>query len=109
LSAPGQLARALLRNPELLILDEATSSLDSLTERSITHTVQDIAATRPHLLTVLVAHRLSTVAHANAIYVLEKGKLVERGTHAELLAAGDHAERGGGLYAALWREQQATA
>ena len=96
------IARALLRNPELLILDEATSSLDSLTERAITHTVQEIAASRPHLLTVLVAHRLSTVAHADAIFVLEKGKLIERGTHAELLAAG-------GLYAALWREQQASA
>jgi ATP-binding cassette subfamily B protein len=93
------IARALLRDPELVIFDEATSSLDSITEKSITETIRRIAELRPSLLTVLVAHRLSTVAHADRIYVLERGRLVEQGTHQELLAAGN-------LYAALWREQQ---
>lgn len=94
------IARALLRQPELLIFDEATSSLDSLTERAITQTIQGIAGARPNLITVIVAHRLSTVAQANPIYVLERGHIIEHGSHAELLAAG-------GLYAALWREQSA--
>ncbi len=96
------IARALLRNPELIIFDEATSSLDSLTEQAITQTIRRIAQVRPNLMTVLVAHRLSTVAHANAIYVLEKGNLIEQGTHSQLVQAG-------GLYAALWRGQSASA
>jgi ATP-binding cassette subfamily B protein len=75
------IARALLRKPELIIFDEATSSLDSITEKSITATIQDIEKIRPDLMTILVAHRLSTVAHADWIYVLEKGKVVERGSH----------------------------
>lgn len=94
------IARALLRQPELLIFDEATSSLDSITEKAITQTVQTIAAARPNLMTVIVAHRLSTVAQAQPIYVMERGRIIEHGAHAELLAAG-------GLYAALWREQSA--
>lgn len=92
------IARALLRNPDMLIFDEATSSLDSVTERAITSTIQGIERARPNLMTVLVAHRLSTVSHANRIYVLEKGKIVEVEEHDKLLGAG-------GLYAALWREQ----
>ena len=92
------IARALLRKPELIIFDEATSSLDSITEKSITATIQDIEKIRPDLMTILVAHRLSTVAHADRIYVLEKGKIVEQGNHEQLL-------RTKGLYAALWREQ----
>lgn len=96
------IARALLRNPDLIIFDEATSSLDSLTERAITATIGDILAGRPRLITVTIAHRLSTVAHANAIHVLEKGRVVESGTHEALLAKR-------GLYAALWREQSAEA
>ncbi len=94
------IARALLRDPELLIFDEATSSLDSITERSITETIRDLTTGDHKRMTVLVAHRLSTIAHAQRIHVLAKGKLVETGTHDTLLAAN-------GLYAALWREQGA--
>ena len=96
------IARALLRTPELIIFDEATSSLDSITEKSITATIWDILKVRPDLMTVLVAHRLSTVSHADRIYVLEKGKIVEEGTHNELL-------KKGGLYGALWREQSGSS
>jgi len=72
--------------------------LDSLTEREITKTIQQIETSNPNLITVLVAHRLSTIAHADKIFVLEKGSVVERGTHDDLL-------KNGNLYAALWREQ----
>jgi len=92
------IARALLRNPDLIIFDEATSSLDSLTEREITKTIQGINRARPHLMVVLIAHRLSTVVYADKIYVLEKGGIIEQGTHRSLL-------KKRGLYAALWREQ----
>jgi ATP-binding cassette subfamily B protein len=94
------IARALLRDPELLIFDEATSSLDSITEKSITETIRHLTTGIHQRMTVLVAHRLSTIAHAKRIYVLAKGKLVETGTHDSLLAMN-------GLYAALWREQSA--
>jgi len=94
------IARALLRNPELIIFDEATSSLDSITEREITNTIRGIAKERPNLMMVLVAHRLSTLMHANHIYVLERGTVAEEGSHKNLLAAR-------GLYEALWREQSA--
>ena len=92
------IARALLRNPEIIIFDEATSSLDSITEKSITQTIRNISNIHPNLITVLVAHRLSTVAHAEKIFVLEKGKIIEEGNHYDLLGKK-------GLYAALWREQ----
>lgn len=92
------IARALLRKPELIIFDEATSSLDSITEKAITETIRGIEQLRPDLMTVLVAHRLSTVSHADRIYVLEKGKIVEQGDQQGLLQAK-------GLFAALWREQ----
>ena len=95
------IARALLREPELLIFDEATSSLDSLTEKEITLTIKEILKVRPGIITVLVAHRLSTVLHADRIYVLEKGEVIEMGTHPELL-------KKQGLYAALWRQQSAN-
>jgi ATP-binding cassette subfamily B protein len=92
------IARALLRNPELLIFDEATSSLDSLTEKEITKTMQEISKKKPHMITILVAHRLSTVIHANKIFVLEKGRVIEKGNHRKLV-------KSGGLYSAMWREQ----
>jgi ATP-binding cassette subfamily B protein len=95
------IARALLREPELIIFDEATSSLDSITERSITETIRELAhGRRQDRMTVLVAHRLSTIMHAKQIYVLARGHIVESGTHDSLLAAR-------GLYAALWHEQSA--
>jgi ATP-binding cassette, subfamily B, bacterial len=98
------IARALLRQPELMIFDEATSSLDSITERSITETIRMLTTTGTtgahRRMTVLVAHRLSTIAHAQRIHVLAKGRVVETGTHESLLALN-------GLYAALWREQSA--
>jgi ATP-binding cassette, subfamily B, bacterial len=94
------IARALLRNPELMIFDEATSSLDSITEKAITATIRALTTGGHRRMTVLVAHRLSTIAHAQRIHVLAKGRVVETGTHDSLLAMN-------GLYAALWREQSA--
>lgn len=91
------IARALLRNPHLLVFDEATSSLDSLTEEEISRTMREVASSR-EVITILIAHRLSTVMHADRIYVLERGKIVETGKHADLL------ERTG-LYYAMWRQQ----
>jgi ATP-binding cassette, subfamily B, bacterial len=94
------IARALLRQPELMIFDEATSSLDSITEKAITATIRTLTSGTHRRMTVLVAHRLSTIAHAQRIHVLAKGRVVETGTHETLLGLN-------GLYAALWREQSA--
>lgn len=91
------IARALLRDPNLLIFDEATSSLDSLTEEDITNTIRNISDAKDQI-TILIAHRLSTIMHANVIYVLEKGKISETGSHDELLEKK-------GLYYAMWRQQ----
>ncbi len=91
------IARALLRNPKLLIFDEATSALDSLTEEEIGNTIKEISAGHAHI-TVMIAHRLSTIMHADKIYVLEKGEMVEVGSHEDLLALK-------GLYYAMWRQQ----
>jgi ATP-binding cassette subfamily B protein len=91
------IARALLRKPKLLIFDEATSSLDSLTEEEITTTMREVSSTG-NQITILIAHRLSTIMHADRIYVLEKGDIVETGNHETLLE-----EKG--LYYAMWRQQ----
>lgn len=91
------IARALIRQPRLLIFDEATSALDSLTEEQINETVRRICARRTQI-TILIAHRLSTVMQADTIFVLEKGRIVEQGSHASLLD-------GKGLYYAMWRQQ----
>ena len=91
------IARALLREPHLLVFDEATSSLDSLTEEEISRTMRDVANSRD-VITILIAHRLSTVMHADRIYVLERGAIVEAGQHGQLLEST-------GLYYAMWRQQ----
>lgn len=91
------IARALLRHPHLLIFDEATSSLDSITEEEITNTIRKISAEKEQI-TVMIAHRLSTIMHADRIYVLEKGQIVETGSHQQLIE-----EKG--LYYAMWRQQ----
>jgi ATP-binding cassette subfamily B protein len=91
------IARALLRKPSLLVFDEATSSLDSLTEEEITGTIREVSR-GSDLITILIAHRLSTVLHADRIFVLERGSVAESGRHAELVEAK-------GLYYAMWRQQ----
>jgi len=91
------IARSLLRHPRLLIFDEATSSLDSITEEEITATIKDISTAKEQI-TVLIAHRLSTIMHADKIYVLERGQIIETGTHQQLIADK-------GLYYAMWRQQ----
>lgn len=91
------IARALLRQPHLLIFDEATSSLDSLTEEEITNTIK-VVSSKKEQITILIAHRLSTIMHADRIYVLEKGKVIEQGNHQTLLSEV-------GLYYAMWRQQ----
>jgi ATP-binding cassette subfamily B protein len=90
------IARTILKAPPILLLDEATSALDSFTEKEIQAALDQIAKDRT---TLVIAHRLSTVIHADAILVIDKGQIVERGTHLSLMDAG-------GLYAGLWARQR---
>ena len=92
------IARTLLKNPPVLIFDEATSALDSANERAIQEELRSAARNKTALV---IAHRLSTVADAHQILVMELGRILERGTHAELLAAN-------GRYAEMWRLQQSS-
>jgi len=91
------IARALLRNPNLMIFDEATSALDSITEEGINKTIREISSGGNHI-TLMIAHRLSTIMHADTIYVLERGNIIESGKHEELIELK-------GLYYAMWRQQ----
>ena len=90
------IARALLKNPPLLIFDEATSALDSKTEKAIQTSLDNAARGRT---TLIIAHRLSTIMNADAILVMDAGRIVERGSHASLL-------EGNGRYAQMWALQQ---
>ena len=93
------IARALIQNPELLILDDALSAVDAKTEERILRNLKEI---RQSKTTIIAAHRLSSVMHADEIIVIDKGQIVERGRHAELLALG-------GWYKQMWEKQQLEA
>jgi ABC-type transport system involved in Fe-S cluster assembly fused permease/ATPase subunit len=93
------IARTILKRPRILLFDEATSALDSHTEQEIQRSLDEVSADRT---TLIIAHRLSTVVHADEILVLQQGRIVERGTHEKLLAIG-------GSYAKLWQTQQRAA
>jgi len=90
------IARVILKEPRILLFDEATSALDTHTEREIQASLEEVAENRT---TLMIAHRLSTVIHADEILVLDDGRIIERGNHAQLIAHD-------GMYAAMWRRQQ---
>jgi ATP-binding cassette subfamily B protein len=92
------IARTILKNPSVLVLDEATSALDTHTEREIQQALQTIAASRT---TLVIAHRLSTITQADEILVMEKGRIIERGQHDQLL-------KKNGMYASMWAQQQSA-
>ena len=92
-------ARALVRDPQILVLDEATSNLDSQTERAIQETIETL---KQHKTVLIIAHRFSTILHADQIVVLDKGRILEQGTHRQLLQSR-------GLYHDLWRAQYLQA
>ncbi len=89
------IARALLKNPDILILDEATSNLDSITEKAISKTIDEVSN---NITTIIIAHRLSTIKNCDTIYVLEDGKIIENGTHKDLINSN-------GAYYNLWKDQ----
>ena len=89
------IARALLKKPDILIMDEATSNLDSITERAIENTINE---TTDGITTIIIAHRLSTIMKCDKIYVMDKGQIIESGSHSELMNKG-------GFYYELWKEQ----
>jgi len=93
------LARALLRQPELLILDEATSALDSASERLVQEAIQQVEG---HCTVLVIAHRLSTIVNADQILVLERGRIIQRGSHHQLLEFA-------GMYQQLWQQQSQAA
>ena len=90
------IARALLKKPKIFFFDEATSSLDTKTEKEIQKNLEEVSK---DITTIVIAHRLSTVVNANMIVVLDKGEIVERGNHTELLSLN-------GLYASMWKQQE---
>ena len=89
------IARALIKNPHVLIMDEATSNLDSITEKSIEQTIHGLTE---GTTTIIIAHRLSTIMSCDKIYVMDKGKIIEQGTHHELMESK-------GKYFRLWKDQ----
>ena len=92
------IARAIIKRPAIFLFDEATSALDTHTEKEIQHSLDTISTGRT---TLMIAHRLSTVVNCDEIFVLDKGRIIERGNHADLLAKG-------GAYNAMWTRQSDT-